>query len=55
MKIYAKNKRAKFDYEFLNKYEAGISLLGTEVKAIKEGNVDLSGSYIIIDNDSNPQ
>ena len=55
MKIYAKNKRAKYDYEFINKYEAGIALLGTEVKSIKEGGVDLTGSYIIIDNDGNPQ
>ena len=55
MKIYAKNKKAKFDYEFLNKYEAGISLLGTEVKSIKEGGVDLSGSYIVIDSNDNPQ
>ena len=55
MKIYAKNKKAKFDYEFLNKFEAGVSLLGTEVKSIKEGGVDLSGSYIVIDSDGNPQ
>lgn len=55
MKIYAKNKRAKFDYEFLDKYVSGISLLGTEVKSIKKGDVDLSGSYIVIDSDNNVQ
>ncbi len=55
MKIISKNKRAKFDYQFLDKYEAGISLLGTEVKSIKEGNVDLSGSYIVIDDKNNAQ
>lgn len=55
MKIYSKNKKAKFDFEFLDKFEAGISLIGTEVKSIKEGNVDLTGSYIVIDSDDNAQ
>jgi SsrA-binding protein len=39
------NKKAKFNYQLLEKYEAGISLLGAEVKAVKKGNVDLSRSY----------
>ena len=55
MKIYSKNKRARYDYEFLKKYEAGISLLGSEVKSIKNGDVDLTGSYIIIDSLNNAQ
>lgn len=55
MKIYAKNKRAKYDYTFLKKYEAGISLLGTEVKSIKNGLVDLTGSYVVIDSKNNVQ
>ena len=55
MKIISKNKRARYDYEFVDKYEAGISLIGTEVKSIKEGNVDLSGSYIVIDDKNNAQ
>ncbi len=55
MKIYAKNKRAKFDYEFKDMFIAGISLLGTEVKSIKNGDVDLTSSYIVIDNNGNAQ
>ncbi|NQX83407.1 MAG: SsrA-binding protein SmpB [Mycoplasmataceae bacterium] len=55
MKIFAKNKKAKFDYELLEKYNAGISLLGTEVKSIKNGDVDLSGSYVVIDSNNNAQ
>lgn len=55
MKIISKNKRAKFDYELIDKYHAGISLLGNEVKSIKDGNVDLVGSYIYIDNKNNAQ
>ncbi|BDU67413.1 MAG: SsrA-binding protein [Candidatus Tyloplasma litorale] len=55
MKVYSKNKRAKFDYELMDKYVAGISLLGTEVKSIKSGNSDLTGSYIFIDSNNNAQ
>ena len=46
MPILAKNKRAHFDYEFIDKYEAGLVLFGYEVKAAKEGQVNLSGSYV---------
>ncbi len=49
MKIVAKNRRARFDYELKDTFEAGISLLGSEVKSIKCGDVDLSGSYIVFD------
>ncbi len=55
MKIHSKNRRAKYDYEFFDKYTAGISLLGTEVKSIKNGDVDLSGSFIYIDKENNAQ
>lgn len=40
------NKRAYFDYEVLQKFEAGIKLLGCEVKAIKEGRGNLTGTYV---------
>lgn len=39
------NKRAKFDYKLFNKYEAGIELLGGEVKAVRRGSTDLSRSF----------
>ncbi len=45
MKEIARNKRAYFDYQTLEKIEAGIELKGFEVKAIKSGRVNLSGSY----------
>lgn len=44
------NKKAKFEYEFLQKYEAGISLVGTEVKSIKAGNVNLNEAYCLFVN-----
>jgi SsrA-binding protein len=39
------NKRAFFDYEIFERFEAGIKLLGAEVKAIKLGHADLTGSH----------
>ena len=47
-KIYSKNKKAYHDYEVLETLEAGISLLGAEVKSIRKSNVQLKGSYILI-------
>lgn len=42
------NRRAFYDYEIIEALEAGIHLLGAEVKAVKLGNADLSGSHIRI-------
>jgi len=47
--IIAENKSAYFDYEILETIEAGIVLTGPEVKAIKKGTVNLTGSYVNID------
>jgi SsrA-binding protein len=46
MPVLAVNKQATFDYEVLDKYEAGLVLFGHEVKAVRAGNVNLKGSYI---------
>lgn len=48
MNDYAKNKKAYFDYEILQKYEAGIELRGYEVKSIKTGRASLRGAFVII-------
>ena len=40
-----KNKKASFQYEFLEKYVAGIQLLGTEIKSIRDGKAALTDSY----------
>lgn len=42
------NKKAFFDYELLDRLEAGINLVGAEVKAVKLGQVDLTGSHVRI-------
>ena len=41
-----KNKKAYFDYDILDTAEAGIELLGHEVKSVRAKNVNLKGSYI---------
>ena len=48
MNIFAQNKKAAFDYQILEKYEAGLVLQGQEVKSIKTGHMNLSGSYVVI-------
>jgi SsrA-binding protein len=45
MKVIASNKAAYHNYEILENYEAGISLLGSEVKSIREGKISLKDSY----------
>lgn len=48
MPTLAKNKKARFDYEILETYEAGIVLRGFEVKAAKLGHISLKGAYVTI-------
>ena len=43
--INIKNKRARFEYELLDKYTAGIVLAGTEIKSIREGRASISESF----------
>lgn len=48
MSILAFNKRANFDYEILEKYEAGLVLLGHEVKSVKTGHISLKGAFVTV-------
>ncbi len=50
MKIIATNKRADYDYEILETFEAGLILKGFEVKSVKNGHIGLAGSYVVIRN-----
>lgn len=43
--INIKNKKAKFEYEFLDTYNAGIVLAGTEIKSIREGKASIAESF----------
>ncbi len=51
VKIIAQNRRARFDYHLSDPVEAGISLLGTEVKSLRQGHLNLVDSYCTIDRD----
>jgi SsrA-binding protein len=47
-KPLAENRRARYDYEILDTFEAGLVLHGYEVKSIKTGRVSLRGAYVVI-------
>lgn len=42
----ASNRRAFYDYEIIEKFEAGLSLLGREVKSLRAGRMNLAGGYV---------
>ena len=44
------NKKAYFDYEIIEKFETGIALVGSEVKSVRAGRVNLGDSFCIIEN-----
>lgn len=44
------NRRASFEYQFLDKYTAGIMLKGTEIKSIREGKVNMQDGYCVLHN-----
>lgn len=46
--IFADNRKARFDYEVIEEFEAGLQLYGEEVKSIRKWSVNLRGSYILI-------
>lgn len=46
--LYSKNSRAYFDFDILETYQAGISLKGYEVKAVKKGKMSIKGAYVKI-------
>ena len=45
IRVVTTNRKARHEYKIIDSYEAGIVLLGTEVKSIREGRVNLSDSY----------
>src|SRR3954468_24837397 len=43
--LYIKNKKAYFEYQILDKYTAGIQLLGTEIKSIRDGKANINDAF----------
>jgi SsrA-binding protein len=50
MKLIADNRKARHDYQILETIEAGIVLLGAEVKSLREGRANLRDSYAVVEN-----
>ena len=48
MPVLSINKRANYDYDIREKYEAGLVLLGYEVKSVKTGHIGLKGSFVAV-------
>ncbi len=46
MKVVAQNRRARYDYEILETFEAGMMLTGSEAKSCRKGHINLSGAYV---------
>ena len=49
-RVAISNRRARFEYEILDSYEAGIVLLGSEVKSLRQGKANLQDSYAVLKN-----
>jgi SsrA-binding protein len=47
--LIVKNRRAFFDYDIEERYEAGVSLVGSEVKSMRAGKVDVSDAYVAVE------
>ena len=50
-KPIAENKRARYEFAIEETYEAGICLLGTEVKALRLGQANIAESYVAVENE----
>jgi len=49
IKVISRNKKAKFNYEILDTYEAGIVLKGSEIKSIRNHNISIEQAYVHVD------
>ncbi len=49
IKIVARNRKARYEYEIKDTFEAGIALKGSEVKSVREGKIIISDSYALIE------
>jgi SsrA-binding protein len=50
IKVIATNRKAHFEYEILTRFEAGLSLVGTEVKSLRLGKIQMADAYVDIQN-----
>jgi SsrA-binding protein len=50
IKVVSSNRKARFEYFLLEKFEAGIALQGSEIKSVRSGQISLSEAYILVEN-----
>jgi len=50
-KTLAENRKARFDYDIIESFQAGIALSGTEVKSVRNGKVNLKNSFGLVEHD----
>jgi SsrA-binding protein len=51
-RVVSRNKRATFDYELSDKFEAGLVLIGSEVRSLRDNSADLSDCWVVVDSRS---
>lgn len=51
VKVIAENRKARHDFELMDKFEAGVVLTGSEVKSIRGGSINLKDSYVVFQGD----
>ena len=51
-KLQIKNKKAEFNYELVDKYQAGLILTGTEIKSIRDGKINMSDAFCVFKGDT---
>ena len=49
IKVIARNRKARFDYELLDNYEAGLALRGSEIKSIRAGQISIKEAFVRTD------
>ncbi len=49
MKPYAVNRRARFEYELLERFTAGVQLTGSEVKSVRDGRINLGDGHVVFE------
>jgi SsrA-binding protein len=53
VKVVATNRKASFEYFLLDRFEAGLALLGSEIKSVRAGQVSLAEAYVDVENGRN--
>jgi SsrA-binding protein len=53
VKVVATNRKARFEYSLLERFEAGLALMGSEIKSIRAGQISIAEAYVDVENGRN--